>query len=439
MKVLVVEDGRDEAQRYARELERAGFEAYIAEDVATAERLVRENSFGAALVDMGLPFDVTSKEADETRENPRNGLRLLHWIYDEAKIPVFALTGTSDPEQERLISFPLIRKPVNDFAKEVSERVSRACGQQRLGAVSGDTATAAVPGKMATITRTVPAGCALFVGAPLAALAARYEGRAGITHSAQTFDAGAQLLSEILPAMEDSSKLLVVVTASLETGRDCRQLRYFVDEIERHGRDVDPRLVLHGTLAISSFAAIRNLLWSHVVDWLPEDLQEDQAIERLDRAWGREGLRARVLGLGLIKGAPYHVASHQRSRLQIADEYHLERLFNEALFVSAMRTIPGGTSWGPLGETLYRHLHFLVKNAAPRWASVGLDLPQLDSLRASDLQDREQLVVLLRCWCGLLAEKFASVIAMTRKDLAELESFTEGLVSDFLRGVVDEH
>lgn len=119
MKVLIVEDGRDVALRYMRELARHGFESRVAGDVATAKRLVEELSFDAALVDMGLPCDVGSLDPEETRDNPENGLRLLDWLYEEMGIPVFALTGTLNPEKMRHIECPLIPKPVNDFEKEV--------------------------------------------------------------------------------------------------------------------------------------------------------------------------------------------------------------------------------------------------------------------------------------------------------------------------------
>lgn len=441
MRVLIVEDGRDEALRYSRELERSGFEADTAGDVATAERLAREHDFDAALVDMGLPLNVDSSAFDDTQENPINGLRLLNWLYAEVHIPVFALTGAANPDLERLIKFPLIRKPVNDFDREVIDRLRAASAIMMPGSAARAKAAADTPTAMNVLTQSSPDEHAIFIGDALADLAACYTGRQCTVHTASSFNLGRIVIDNIPPVAGKTAKFLLVVATALESDRGCRHLRQLVEPLEGSGlRGFSPRTVLVGAMTVSDFSAIRALLWSHVVDWLPPDLDEKTALARLDGAWKKESFRRRLLGLGLVSGAPVHVATHHRSRLQLAADLRLEDLFSEPSFSAAMRGAPNGAGWDSLTDMLYRYLSAAMKDEPPRWEqALALGPMQLEQLKASGLREREDLLLLLRCWCGALANCFEGVVEMTRKDLKELEEFYTHLERDFLKGGDDEY
>src|SRR5206468_12559066 len=92
--------------------------------------------------------------------------------------------------------------------------------------------------------------------------------------------------------------------------------------VERLGRllGADPRTILICDAVLNDCNSVRKILWSHVVDWFATGLSEVAALKRLDWAWTRCSFRSRLLGLGLVAGAPSHVVSHHQTRLQMADD-----------------------------------------------------------------------------------------------------------------------
>lgn len=434
MKVLLVEDARAEVQRYGFEIERAGFELLVAGDVATAQRLASENQVGAALVDMGLPYDIRSTDPEKTAEKPQNGALLLHSLA-QMGIPVFALTGSTDPTKSRLIGiYPVIGKPIADFDREVTSRL-RALGGTAARAAQPP-ATNERPPHASALSMHTAEQHAFFVGEALADLAEAY-GRNGTCaiHIAPSFRSGLSDIQGVAAQRGDPVKVLVVAAAGLEIDRRCKHLRQLVEPLDSITRFIDPRMVLFGAMTVSDFATIRTLLFSHLVDWLPADLNEAAALQRLDDAWQRDSFKGRLLGLGLASGAPNHVAAHHRTRLKLAEDLHLADLASEPLFRAAVRAASDGAQWDALADTLCSYLTSMIRLDQERWENAFfLDLSMLEKLKASELRDSAALSLLLRFWCALLASTMGGILDMTRKDLAELEAFSMGLRKDFLEG-----
>lgn len=279
---------------------------------------------------------------------------------------------------------------------------------------------------------------AFFVGDVVTDLALVYKSRRCLVQTAPDLEAGRQLLSETFPGQGKAPKILLVVAIDSWTAGGFDPLRRLVEPLD-HLLGADPRTVLVGEASVSDFGWVRSLLWSHVVDWFPAGLKETLALRRIDRAWQKNSFRRQLLGLGLASGAPIHVATHQRTRLQMAKDLRLERLHSEPLFRAAMKPIDGDASWDSFAEDLYWDLWSSMQDSPEQWAEAfDLGLQQLSALKASGLRSREDRMLLLRFWCALLAERMEGVVDMTRKDLRELEEYVEGVEGDFLKGGDDD-
>ncbi len=258
---------------------------------------------------------------------------------------------------------------------------------------------------------------AFFIGEAASGLAEAYRGRRYAVQTAPGLMEGRQLLSETFPAQGKSPKVLLVVAVDSGHAGSLDPLRRLVEPLDRL-LGADPRMVLLGEARLGDFSSVRSLLWSHVVDWFSADLEEATALRRLDRAWRRNSFRHRLLGLGLVSGAPVHVVTHHKTRLQMAKDMRLDQLSKEPLFRSAVKGTTNGPSWDSFAEDLYWELWASIQDSPEEWAeSFDLGQARLEALKASGLGSQESRLLLLRFWCALLAERMEGVIDMTRKDL----------------------
>jgi hypothetical protein len=308
-----------------------------------------------------------------------------------------------------------------------------------------DSETAADQKKLAALGRL--RGCdadaarehAFFIGPTVAGLAGRYCRVACTVYSAPGLKDGRALLAETFPARGKSPKILLVVgLGPADHAAEFAALRQLVEPLDGL-LGADPRTVLVGEAMLDDYGSVRSLLWSHVVDWFPATMAEESARERLDRAWRRNSFRRRLLGLGLVSGAPVHVVTHHRTRLQLARDLRLDHLTSEPFFRAAMQVGDGPVQWDSFAEDLYWYLRSSLQDDAERWAApFGLTLQQLGALKSSGLRDREDRSLLLRFWCLLLVECLDGALDMTRKDLAELEGYVDDSERDFLKGADNE-
>jgi hypothetical protein len=275
---------------------------------------------------------------------------------------------------------------------------------------------------------------AVFMGAAVANLAEIYRDRQFEVYCVPSLEAGRQILCNVFPARFNAPKVLLVVALGAESGVGLEALRRLVEPLDDLA-GADPRTVLVGEAKLSDFRSVQNLLWSHVVDWLPVDTPEVEAVARLDRAWRRSSFRRQLVGMGLVSGAPLHVATHHRTRLQMAKDLRLDRLSEDPMFRAVMGSAEDAVSWDPSTDELYWRLWASMQDSSGRWAEdFDLRPEQLAALKSSGLATPQDRLLFLRFWSALLAECLEGVVDMTQKDLRELEQYIDNVGRDFLRG-----
>lgn len=108
MKILVVDDDRDQRELRSLLLTRNGFDAVAAADIASARDLAAEHHPAAAIVDLGLP-------------TIQDGLQLIRDLKAlDSTIRVLVLTGSSrktlDNDLDRILVDDLFVKPASTAA-----------------------------------------------------------------------------------------------------------------------------------------------------------------------------------------------------------------------------------------------------------------------------------------------------------------------------------
>lgn len=121
MKVLLVEDQKDVLESWQEEFLSfaSEFDLEVATCVVEALEIVERGEIRAAFVDIGLPWDVNSQDAEEKSAANDHGLELLSLLQDAYGIPVIALTGTNVPEVQNSIEPLLVAKPVRNFEEDI--------------------------------------------------------------------------------------------------------------------------------------------------------------------------------------------------------------------------------------------------------------------------------------------------------------------------------
>lgn len=276
---------------------------------------------------------------------------------------------------------------------------------------------------------------AVFVGPRLQDLAAAYSGVSGEKiASAQSIEA-AQLRLETTrlgPKLKPTRVLLVVESDAASDGLGAA-LRTLVTPLEEL-LFPDVRTVIVGEARICDFGMVADLLWSHVVDFLPQELDQRTATQRLLGAWGKRSLRTATLGMGLNTGAPQHVLTHLATQLSATIEpLRLKRLSEEGLFQASLGA--DGRSWDQEFEQK------MLREFERRWRASGwkekysITEDSMSYLVAKGMSDPHGRALAPRLWAAYLAEVVSGIADMTEKDRRELAEFLEGARRDyFYRG-----
>ena len=280
-------------------------------------------------------------------------------------------------------------------------------------------------GRIHAVSQPVDSRFGLFIGSSLKDLESRFRSS---SRWVETWQEGRELL---IAHRESSQEMLVVVAPTPSDPRIGTQLRHLVEPLES-ALLPNPRLVLVGEICVKTFSLLQDLLFAHVVDWLPAEISEHEALCRLDEAWKKTSLRVQIFGLGLRSGAPRHTLTHQSTRMKyLVEPLGLDRLHEAPGFLWALRD---DLSTLEDREELSRFLLEceIRERAAPeRWASYGIEPADISKLGQEDLSSPEQRRRLLKCWAAYLAEVVAGIAETTHGDRHELMEFFEQVQKDF--------
>lgn len=269
----------------------------------------------------------------------------------------------------------------------------------------------------------------LFVGEQLADLRSSYQRISDHrTVAAESIEEGRSRLKE---QRNESQSFLIVLEAPPGSDNLGRQLRSLVEPLD--GASQSPRTVLYGQTSVESFRTIQDCLYCHVVDWISAATVTEEALERIEAAWGKSSLRLLVFGMGLLTGAPLHAWTHQATRMEhLIKPLGLDQLDNDPAFLSAFRL---DESEFPISDSMKRFLfEFELRQQVEkeRWNRLGIGGQEMQHLLDTTTDITIRRVVLLKCWAAYLSEVVTGIARITRVDRRELEEFLENISRDFL-------